>query len=105
MVIDKNKFLDQKSIIKTSIANESIQPLPNIGFELKKHTLRKRSEIKNLSSNGNSSTQSIIGITISTLPNRSYKVPFIFKDSIADLVTYEGSKLLKKYTQLCILFK
>ena len=64
--LDKNKFLDQKQI-KTSIANESIQPLPNIGFELKKHTLRKRSEIKNLSSNGNSSTQSIIGITISTL--------------------------------------
>ncbi|MDB9859522.1 2-oxo acid dehydrogenase subunit E2 [Gammaproteobacteria bacterium] len=98
--LNKNKFSDQKSIIKTPIVNESIQPPPNISFELKKHTLRKRSEIKNLSSNGNASTQSIIGITINTLPNRSYEVPFIFKDSIADLVTYEGSKLLKKYTQL-----
>ena len=98
--LNENKFSDQKSIIKTPIVNESIQPSPNIGFELKKHTLRKRSEIKNLSSNGNASTQSIVGITINTLPNRSYKVPFIFKDSIADLVTYEGSKLLKKYTQL-----
>ncbi len=98
--LNENKFSDQKSIIKTPIVNESIQPSPSISFELKKHTLRKRSEIKNLSSNGNASTQSIVGITINTLPNRSYKVPFIFKDSIADLVTYEGSKLLKKYTQL-----
>lgn len=98
--LNENQFSDQKSTIKTPIANESIQPSPNISFELKKHTLRKRSEIKNLSSNGNASTQSIVGITVNTLPSRSYKVPFIFKDSIADLVTYEGSKLLKKYTQL-----
>lgn len=98
--LNENQFSDQKSTIKTSIVNESIQPSPNISFELKKHTLRKRSEIKNLSSNGNASTQSIVGITINTLPSRSYKVPFIFKDSIADLVAYEGSKLLKKYTQL-----
>jgi pyruvate/2-oxoglutarate dehydrogenase complex dihydrolipoamide acyltransferase (E2) component len=97
---NKNKFSDQKSTIKTPIANELTQPLPNISFKIKKHTLRKRSEIKNLSSNGNTSTQSIIGITINTLPNRSYEVPFIFKDSIADLVTYEGSKLLKQYEQL-----
>ena len=98
--LNKNKFSDQKTIKKTPIVNESIQSLPHNNFELKKHTLRKRSEIKNLSSNGNASTQSIVGITINTLPNRSYEVPFIFKDSIADLVTYEGSKLLKKYTQL-----
>ena len=101
--LNKNKFSDQKSIktiTKAPMLKESIQPLPNISFELKKHTLRKRSEIKNLSSNGNASTQSIVGITINTLPNRSYEVPFIFKHSIADLVTYEGSKLLKKYTQL-----
>ena len=98
--LNKNKISDEKKIIETPIVNQSIQPLPNISFKLKKNTLRKRSEIKNLSSNGNTSTQSIIGITIKTLPNRSYEIPFIFKDSIADLVTYEGSKLLKKYKQL-----
>jgi len=100
---NKNQIQDQKrinDIIKTPIENKSLQPLPNIGFEIKKHTLRKRSEIKNLSYNGNTSTQSIVGITINTLPNRSYEVPFIFRDSIADLVTYEGSKLLKNYTEL-----
>ena len=100
MDTNKDQFSDQKTIKQTPILNESILPLSNIGFELKKHTLRKRSEIKNLSSNGNTSTQSIVGITIKTLPNRSYEVPFIFKDSIADLVTYEGSKLLKRYKQL-----
>lgn len=101
--LNKNQISDPKTIkeiIKNPIENKSIQPLPNIGFELKKHTLRKRSEIKNLSYNGNTSTQSIVGITINTLPNRSYEVPFIFRDSIADLVTYEGSKLLKNYTEL-----
>jgi pyruvate/2-oxoglutarate dehydrogenase complex dihydrolipoamide acyltransferase (E2) component len=99
-VSNKNKLSDQKNITKTSTTKDFIQPLPKISFELKKNTLRKRSEIKNLSSNGNVSTQSIIGITINTLPKRSYEVPFIFKESIADLVTYEGSKLLKKYKQL-----
>ncbi len=98
--LNENQSSDQKRTIKTPIVNQSTKPSPNISFELKKHTLRKRSEIKNLSSNGNASTQSIVGITINTLPSRSYKVPYIFKDSIADLVTYEGSKLLKKYTQL-----
>ena len=101
--LNKNQISDHKrikNIIKTPIANESMQPLPDTSFELKKHTLRKRSEIKNLSYNGNTSTQSIVGITINTLPNRSYEVPFIFRDSIADLVTYEGSKLLKDYTEL-----
>ncbi|MDC0244974.1 2-oxo acid dehydrogenase subunit E2, partial [Pseudomonadota bacterium] len=101
-LIDTNKdeLSDPNSIKQTPILNKSIQALPNISFEFQKHTLRKRSEIKNLSSNGNTSTQSIVGVTIKTLPNRSYEVPFIFKDSIADLVTYEGSKLLKNYPQL-----
>lgn len=98
--ISENEPLDKDTKINSTSQNETTHALPNVSFEVKKHTLRKRSEIKNLSLNGNVSTQSIIGITINTLPNRSYDVPFIFKNSISDLVTYEGSKLLKDYPQL-----
>lgn len=83
---------------RNHVSSEKLES--NVDFEIKKHTLRKRSEIKNLSCNGNTSTQSIIGITINALPNRSYDVPYLFKDSIADLVTYEGSKLLKEFPEL-----
>ena len=97
---DEDEISDRESAVKTPSETGSNLLLPNVSFERKKHTLRKRSEIKTLSSNGNTSTQSIIGATINTLPNRSYEVPFLFKNSIADLITYEGSKLLKKYVQL-----
>ena len=74
--------------------------LPNVPFSVKKQKLRKRSEIKNLSNNGNFSTQSVIGIDVTTLPSRSYDVPFLFKNSIADLVTYETAKILKTFPEL-----
>jgi len=82
-------------------ANKGRKILPKFSkFIIKKHSLRKRAEIKNLSVDGNLSTQSVIGITIKTLPSRSYQTPYLFKDSISDLVSYESAKILFKYPEL-----
>ena len=81
--------------------SKSEENLPKFSkFLRKKHSLRKRSEIKNLSLNGNLSTQSVIATTVRTLPNRSYETPFLFKDSISDIATYEISKALLRYPEL-----
>lgn len=98
--LNNDAHIDQKKSNEPLKTKDSNLNLPNTSYEKIKHTLRKRSEIKNLSSNGNVSTQSIIGIRINTLPNRSYEVPYLFRDSIADLVTYEGSILMNEFPEL-----
>lgn len=83
------------------VDSKSEENLPKFSnFIRKKHSLRKRAEIKNLSLNGNISTQSVIGTKVRTLPTRSYETPFLFKDSISDIATYEISKALLEYPEL-----
>ena len=94
----KNNKDKPKSTKDGQIENNS--NLPNQPFKTEKHSLRKRSEIKNLSDNGNLSTQSSIGIEINVLPQRTYDVPFLFKKSISDLVVYEAAQLIEEYDQL-----
>jgi pyruvate/2-oxoglutarate dehydrogenase complex dihydrolipoamide acyltransferase (E2) component len=95
-----SKKIEERKVGISDNQTISANLLPKMSFEHKKHTLRKRSEIKNLSLNGNLATQSVIGVTINTLAKRSYSVPFLFKDSISDLITYEGSKLFKEFPEL-----
>ncbi len=80
--------------------NKNISDLPTVSYDEKNFTLRKRAEINNLTSNGNISTQSVIGIEIKCLPTRSYSVPYMFKESISDIVTFEASKLLVDFPEL-----
>ena len=99
--IKSNKH--SKSINKTNTSEALIYKdttPPKIEYEKNKFSLRKRSEIRNLSLNGNLSTQSLISVTIKTVPERPYKVPFIFKNSISDLIVYEGSRLLSEFPEL-----
>ena len=72
----------------------------NASYKQEKNSLRKRSEIHNLSSNGNISTQSVISIDINTLLPRSSETPYLFQGTISDLVIYETSKLLRDYKEL-----
>lgn len=98
--LNPNKNHSNKSNSSPDTSNESVSHLPKIDYKKNRFNLRKRSEIRNLSSNGNLSTQSVIGIKINTLPRRSYEVPYLFRNSISDLVVYESSKLLNEFFEL-----
>lgn len=61
---------------------------------------RKRSEINNLFSSDHGSFSSIVSVSLEVYGERSVSAPFIFKDSISDLLVYESSRLLEKYKEL-----
>ena len=61
---------------------------------------RKQAEAKNLISGDHGSTTSTIGIEIKLLGERLVTPPFLFKDSISDLIAFEASKLLRQYPEL-----
>ncbi|QWD32238.1 hypothetical protein G6678_01685 [Polynucleobacter paneuropaeus] len=61
---------------------------------------RKQAEAKNLIAGDHGSTTSTIGIEIKLLGERLVPPPFLFKDSISDLIVFEAAKLLKKYPEL-----
>ena len=61
---------------------------------------RKQAEAKNLISGDHGSTTSTIGIEIKPLGERLVAPPFLFKDSISDLIAFEASKLLRQYPEL-----
>jgi pyruvate dehydrogenase E2 component (dihydrolipoamide acetyltransferase) len=61
---------------------------------------RKQAEAKNLIAGDHGSTTSTIGIEIKLLGQRLVAPPFLFKDSISDLIVFEAAKLLKKYPEL-----
>ncbi|MBU3538244.1 2-oxo acid dehydrogenase subunit E2 [Polynucleobacter sp. UK-Gri1-W3] len=61
---------------------------------------RKQAEAKNLIAGDHGSTTSTIGIEIKLLGERLVVPPFLFKDSISDLIAFEASKLLRQYPEL-----
>jgi pyruvate dehydrogenase E2 component (dihydrolipoamide acetyltransferase) len=61
---------------------------------------RKQAEAKNLISGDHGSTSSTIGIEIKPLGERLVAPPYLFKDSISDLIVFEASKLLRQYSEL-----
>jgi pyruvate dehydrogenase E2 component (dihydrolipoamide acetyltransferase) len=61
---------------------------------------RKQAEAKNLISGDHGNTTSTIGIEIKLLGDRLVTPPYLFKDSISDLIAFEASKLLKQYPEL-----
>jgi len=65
-----------------------------------KLSIRKQSEINNLLSLNHSASTSVISILIELPGNRIVTPPFIFKDSISDILVFEAAKLLNKYREL-----
>ena len=61
---------------------------------------RKRAEIESLVSGQHSATTSTIGIRIVLPGDRMASPGFLFKDSIADLVVFEGARLIKDFPEL-----
>ena len=61
---------------------------------------RKQSEAKNLIAGDHGNTTSTIGIEVKLSGERLVAPPFLFKDSISDLIAFEGSKLLRQYPEL-----
>ena len=70
-------------------------PVKNIAI-----SKRKQSEIKSLQVGNHHATSSTIGIDIKVSGARLVEPPFLFKDSISDLIVFEASRLLRSYPQL-----
>jgi pyruvate/2-oxoglutarate dehydrogenase complex dihydrolipoamide acyltransferase (E2) component len=69
---------------------------------VKKESLskRKQAEIKNLQMGCHHSTSSTIGINIKILGERVVAPPFLFRNSISDLIVFETSRLLRRFPEL-----
>jgi len=83
-------------------ADDSIVDIPDglPAYKSEHLDLRKRAEITNLSVLGSGLRQSTIGNSSLPLKKRSSQAIPLFSDSIADMVVYEASKLLRQYPLL-----
>ena len=75
-------------------------PTGRTDFATKTRTKRKRAESSNLTVYGNPLPQSTIWIDIDLPGPRVVAAPYLFEDTIADLVVYEASRLLRNYPTL-----
>ncbi|MEM7100817.1 MAG: 2-oxo acid dehydrogenase subunit E2 [Pseudomonadota bacterium] len=73
---------------------------PASPVDLQRKSKRKQAEAGNLTVFGNVLPQSTIWSTIHIENKRVVNPPFLFEQSIADLIVYEGAKLLQKYPAL-----
>jgi len=70
------------------------------GFLKKRKSKRKQAESNNLTFYGDALPQSTIWVDIEVSGTRVVQPPYLFEDTIADIVVYESSKLLKNYPNL-----
>ena len=74
--------------------------LPTLAYEARTNNMRKRAEIESLLKGRHADTVSTIGMVV-RLPGRRIVAPdFLFRDSISDLVIFEGARLLRQYPEL-----
>jgi pyruvate/2-oxoglutarate dehydrogenase complex dihydrolipoamide acyltransferase (E2) component len=76
--------------------------LPVKEFPLSK---RKQAEVKSLQIGHHESTTSVIGIQVQVPGERVVKPSYLFKDSISDLIVFEGARLLRQYPELNAFYK
>jgi pyruvate/2-oxoglutarate dehydrogenase complex dihydrolipoamide acyltransferase (E2) component len=96
--------LSESRRINADSANQEptiiVRDLPTLPYEEKSLTMRKRAEINSLVKAGHAETASTIAIKV-TLPGSRLVAPdFLFKESITDLIIFEGSRLLVRYPEL-----
>lgn len=72
----------------------------NMPFKRVAISKRKQSEIKNLQIGRHHATSSTIGIDIKIPGKRYTSPPYLFQNSISDLIVYEASRLLRSYPEL-----
>jgi pyruvate/2-oxoglutarate dehydrogenase complex dihydrolipoamide acyltransferase (E2) component len=80
--------------------NNSEKTRPTTKFKSELLSKRKQSEIKSLESGGHHSTSSTIGVEIKLPGLRLVPPPYLFRESISDLVVFESSRLFAKYPEL-----
>lgn len=92
-------LLNQSPAVKIKSAQEEVTAL---GCAFKKVAIskRKQAEAKNLITGDHGNTTSTVGIEIKLLGERLTPPPFLFKESISDLIAFECSKLLRQHPEL-----
>jgi pyruvate/2-oxoglutarate dehydrogenase complex dihydrolipoamide acyltransferase (E2) component len=94
------RSLFQKAMQHKDAPSQRTQATPKVPFRQERISPRKRTEARNLSrANGNGST-SVIGIELLLPGPRLVVPPFIFHESIADLVVFEGARLIRRFPEL-----
>jgi pyruvate/2-oxoglutarate dehydrogenase complex dihydrolipoamide acyltransferase (E2) component len=96
----QTRSLFQEAMPHKDATSQRTQATPQVPFRQERISLRKRTEARNLSrANGNGST-SVIGIELLLTGPRLVVPPFIFHESIADLVVFEGARLIRRFPEL-----
>jgi pyruvate/2-oxoglutarate dehydrogenase complex dihydrolipoamide acyltransferase (E2) component len=100
--IERKAGLTTTKLNSTPTNEDDFNDLFGFSVPAKKESLSKRKqvEIRNLQMGKHQSTSSTIGIDITVPAQRIVPPPFLFQNSISDLIVYEGSRLLKKYPEL-----
>ena len=97
--ISTPKFTRQKIAVDRLGNNRESIPLisPSTSVAISK---RKQVEAKILIAGDHASTTSTIGLELRIGGDRVVQPPFLFKDSISDLIVFEAAKLLRLYSNL-----
>ena len=92
----------QEVLQYTAITNDSLRlpPVLAVDHERMGISKRKQAEIQNLELGSLECPASTIGIEIELEGIRVVPPPFLFHETISDLVVYEASRLFKKYPEL-----
>ncbi len=77
--------------------NAPVLAVPSTTIAISK---RKQAEAKNLISGDHGNTTSTVGVEVKLLGERLVPPPYLFKDSISDLIVFETSRLLRQYQEL-----
>lgn len=73
---------------------------PTISFRSERLSMRKRTEARNLARANGHGNLSMLAIHLSAHSSRLINAPFLFQDSITDLVVFESARLLRQYPEL-----
>ena len=100
--VEEKAGLKVKKISYAPVNEDDFSYQVNLSSPATKELLskRKQAEIKNLQMGRHQATSSTIGINIAVPAERIVTPPFLFQNSISDLIVYEGSRLLRKYPEL-----
>ena len=74
--------------------------IPKANFRPESMSLRKRTEVRNLARANSHGTTSIIGMDVLLPGARIASPPYLFEDSITDVVVFEAAKLVRHFPDL-----
>jgi pyruvate dehydrogenase E2 component (dihydrolipoamide acetyltransferase) len=82
------------------VSAKSRAEAPKVAFRSQSTSLLKRREARILANANSNGTTSLIGTEINLSGARLVSPPYLFQDSISDLVVFEAARLLKRYPDL-----